>query len=202
MGSASRTSPTLLGQLGQDPTDQEAWALFVSRYGRRIYNWCRHWGLQDADTQDVTQNVLALLAQNMRTFHYDPGRSFRAWLRTLVQHAVSDFAKSRRRPGRGSGDSDVAAALQSVPARDDLMTRLSDEFDLELLEEAKARVRLRVEPQSWEAYRLTAEEGRSGVAAGERLGMKVAAVYKCRNRVEKMLQEEVGRLEGPAEERS
>ena len=102
--STARTSPTLLGRLRQNPTDQEAWTEFVKRYGPRIYGWCRRWNLQEADADDVTQLVLATLAQKMSNFTYDPTRSFRAWLKTIAQHAWSDFLASKRRAGLGSGE--------------------------------------------------------------------------------------------------
>ena len=54
----SGTRITLLGRLRRDPTNQAAWAEFVDHYGARIYGWCRKWNLQEADAQDVTQNVL------------------------------------------------------------------------------------------------------------------------------------------------
>src|SRR5437899_6570468 len=90
--SLSLTSPTLLGRLRHAPTDQEAWSEFVDRYGPKIYAWCRQWGLQEADAEDVTQAVLLRLAERMRDFAYDVGKSFRGWLRTLTHHALSDFA--------------------------------------------------------------------------------------------------------------
>src|SRR5262249_49682883 len=80
--STSRTRETLLGRLRRDPTDQAAWGEFVERYSPQIYGWCRGWRLQDADAQDVTQEVLVILARRMATFDYDPARSFRAWLKT------------------------------------------------------------------------------------------------------------------------
>src|SRR4051794_34890005 len=109
MGSSSdsQTNPSLLGRLFHNPTDQQAWAEFVDRYGRKIYTWCRQRNVQDADAQDVTQAVLVRLAQRMPTFAYDHTRSFRGWLRTLTQHALADFLKSRERAGRGSGDPNV-----------------------------------------------------------------------------------------------
>lgn len=67
--SASRTSVTLLGRLRQDPTDQATWAAFVARYGPKIYAWCRRqWNLQEVDAEDVTRNVLLILARKMGTF--------------------------------------------------------------------------------------------------------------------------------------
>lgn len=193
--STSRTSPTLLGRLRQNPTDQEGWALFVRRYGPRIYGWCRRWNLQDADADDVTQLVLATLAQKMSGFTYDPTRSFRAWLKTIAQHAWSDFMAGKQRAGLGSADSHVAELLQSVEARDDLVARLDAEFDHELLEEALARARLRVEPHTFEAFQLTAVAGMSGADAARQLGLPVATVFKAKSRVRKLVRDELRRLE-------
>src|SRR5262245_12578742 len=150
MGSAedSGTRVSLLGRLRRDPGDPAAWQEFVEHYGGKIYGWCRVWNLQEADAQDVTQNVLLRLSQKMGEFQYDPTRSFRAWLKTLTHHAWSDFLEVRRRPGQGSGDSQVMRLLDTVEARDDLMKRLDEEYDRELLREAMARVRLRVAPQT------------------------------------------------------
>jgi RNA polymerase sigma factor (sigma-70 family) len=197
--SSSRTSPTLLGKLRQDPTDQAAWARFVDYYGPRIYGWCRRWGLQDADAEDVTQTVLVQLSAKLRSFTYDEGRSFRGWLKTLARHALSDFLEVRRRPGRGSGDDRVVELLETVEAREDLVRRLEDQFDRELLDEAMARVQLRVRPRTWEAFRLTALEGLRGAAVAERLEMKVATVFVAKSEVQKMLAEELRRLDEPDE---
>ena len=192
----SATRVTLLGRLRLDPTNQATWTEFVDHYGPKIFNWCRKWGLQEADAQDVTQNVLLKLADKIRTFQYDPARSFRAWLKTLTHHAWSDFLESQQRPGRGSGDSRIADMLHSVEAREDLVQHLESEFDRELLEEAMARVRLRVAPQTWEAFRLTALEGFSGAEVSQRIPMQVAQVFVAKRRVLKMLSAEVAKLEG------
>jgi RNA polymerase sigma factor (sigma-70 family) len=198
--SHSRTSPTLLGRLRLAPTDQAAWDAFVHRYGRKIYSWCREWRLQESDAQDVTQAVLLKLADKMRNFTYDPAGSFRGWLKTVTRHTWSDLRGAQQRHGRGSGDSDVLSQLHSVEAREDLVKCLEEEFDQELLEEATARVRLRVAPHTWEAFRLVALEHRSGAEAAAELGMKVATVFVAKSKVQKMLREEVRRLEGPGPE--
>ncbi len=88
-----------------------------------------------------------------------------------------------------SAGTDQADPIQTVEARDDLARRLEAEFDLELLEEAERRVRRRVAPHTWEAYRLTAIEGLSGAEAAARLGMKVAAVFVSRSHVTRHLQQ-------------
>jgi RNA polymerase sigma factor (sigma-70 family) len=193
----SQTSPTLLAKLRQDPTDQASWSRFVEQYGPKIYGWCRKWNLQDADAQDVTQIVLAQLAEKMRSFAYDPTRSFRGWLKTLTHHAWSDFLAGRKRTALVCGDPQTLAVLETVEAREDLVQRLEEAFDRELLDAAILRVRLRVKPRTWDAFRLTALEGLSGADAAEQLHMKVATVYVAKSEVQKMLAEEIRRLEGP-----
>jgi len=193
----SETRITLLGRLRHDPSNQTAWGEFVEHYGAKIYGWCRKWNLQEADAQDVTQNVLLKLAKKMHEFSYDPTRSFRAWLKTLTHHAWSDYLESQQRPGLGSGDSRVGGVLQSIEARDDLLKHLEAEFDREVFEEAVGRVRLRVAPQTWSAFALTAMEGLSGAEAAERIPMQVAQVFVAKRRVQKMLQEEIAKLDKP-----
>ena len=194
--STAPTSPTLLGRLGRVPADHDAWAEFAGRYGRKIYGWSCQRRHQPADAEDVTQQVLLKLAQKMGAFRYDPAQSFRAWLKTVTHHAWRDFVEARNWPGAGSGDTAVLEQLQTVQARDALVEELDEEFARDLLEEAMARVRLRVQPHTWQAFHVLAVEGRSGAEAAERLGMKVATVFVARSKVQKMLQEEVRKLEG------
>lgn len=188
------TNPTLLGRLAQVPTDEAAWADFAERYGRKIYGWCRWWRLQEADAEDVTQQVLVKLAQRMRSFAYDPAQSFRAWLKTVTHHAWRDFIEGRQRRVVGSGDDQVLEMLKTVEARDQLVAELDEEFTRDLLDEAMARVQSRVQPHTWAAFRYLAQDGLSGAEAAERLNMKVATVFVARSKVQKMLQEEVRRL--------
>lgn len=193
--SALMTSPSLLARLKAAETDQPAWEEFVRRYGPLIHGWCRHWRLPESDAEEVTQVVLVKLAEKMRAFAYDPSRSFRAYLKTLARYAWCDFLEARKRPGAGSGDSRVLRALEAVEAGDDLVQRLNVQFDHELLAEARNRVQQRVEPRTWEAFLLTAVEGLSGAEAAQRLGVKVATVFKAKSRVQQLLQDEVARLE-------
>jgi RNA polymerase sigma factor (sigma-70 family) len=193
---SSTTSVTLLGRLHHDPSDQAAWSDFVARYGPKILQWCRRWRLQEADAQDVAQDVLLKLHGRMATFTYDASESFRAWLKTLTHHAWRDLVAERRRAGIGTGDTPMDALLDDLAAGEDLAGDLQEEFRRELLERAMARVKARVPSQTWEAFRLTALEGASGAAAAARLRMRTAQVYLARSKVKRRLQEEVRKLEG------
>jgi RNA polymerase sigma-70 factor (ECF subfamily) len=196
--SDSHTSASLLHRLGGHPNDTDAWGEFVHRYGGKILLWCRHWKLQEADAQDVTQDVLLRVARQMQTFRYDPGRSFRGWLKTITYRAWCDWLAAQQRPDRASGDSDILELLGGVEAREDLVERLAEEYDRELLEAASARVRLRVEPHTWEAFRLLTYEGLSGADTAARLSMKVGAVFVAKSKVHKMLRQEIAALDDEA----
>jgi RNA polymerase sigma-70 factor (ECF subfamily) len=189
------TRVTLLGRLRQDPTDQAAWDEFVERYGRHIYRWCRQWKLQDADAEDVTQEILVKLARKLRDFAYDPSRRFRGWLKTVAHHAWRDFVDDRRRAQAVAGDRRLQELIQTLEARADLVHKLEEAFDLELLEAAKVRVRLRVAPHTWEAFRLVALEGLPAAEVAARVGLQVAMVYVAKGKVQKLLQEEIRELE-------
>ena len=64
-------------------------------------------GLAGLRRDDVTQEVLVKLLAAIRQFQYDPSRSFRSWLKTVTQHALTDFAgpanESTSRRARAGG---------------------------------------------------------------------------------------------------
>jgi RNA polymerase sigma factor (sigma-70 family) len=190
------TRASLLGRLYRSGgADEDAWRDFVDQYGRRIYKWCRHWHLQDADAEEVTQRVLLLLLGKMKDFVYDPSRSFRGWLKTVTHHAWRNLLASRSHAPAGGGESGQWERLLTVTARDDLVERLERAFDHELLERAMLRVRVRVAPHNWEAFRLTAIVGVEPREVARRLEMKIANVYAARSNVQRLLREEVEQLE-------
>ncbi len=189
-GRDTDTSLTLLERIQVNPDDPEAWRLFVERYQPRIRRWCLAWGLQDSDADDLAQDVLVKLFAALHKFRYDPARSFRAWLKTVTQHAWSDFIAARRKdPGHNAGS--VSRIADSADAQSDLERQLEEAFDRELLDVAMHRIKSRVKPATWAAFQLTAIEGLSGADAAQKLGIPVANVFVAKHRVQKMLQEEV-----------
>lgn len=189
------TSVSLLARLHERPRDQHAWSAFVTRYGGLIQRWCRGWGLQESDAQDVTQNVLLELSRQMQLQQYRGDGRFRGWLRTIAYRAWCDYAKRQRRPGGGSGESGVVRVLNSIEAREDFLTAVERECDRELLEIAMQRVKARVQPHTWEAFRLMTFEGLSGADTAARLQMKTGSVFVAKSRVDRMLSDEVTALD-------
>jgi RNA polymerase sigma factor (sigma-70 family) len=188
------TSLTLLERVQKFPTDGGAWDEFVRRYHPLIRAWCVKWGLQSSDADDVAQDVLLKLLTAMRNFRYDPSRSFCAWLKTVTQNALSDFSAGRgKQPGQFHPEITIA---DRADASVDLEHELEGLFDRDLFHMAMRRVEKRVKPVTWDCFRLTALEGLSGQETGLRLGIPVAHVFVGKNRVQKLLQEEVRIMKG------
>lgn len=167
----------------------------MQRYGPRIEGWCRRWGLQDADARDVTQNVLLQLAKQMRSFEYDHQGRFRSWLKTVTWRAWADYLKSKSRNVAVPGSLQLLEKLDTIEAKDDLLSQVEDEANREILEIAIQRVRGRVKETTFEAFRLMTFEGMSGAEAGERLGIPTGSIFVAKARVDKMLSEEAAMLD-------
>ena len=86
----STTNERLLLRIA-DPMDREAWDEFSSIYRSLIYRVGRRLGLQDADAQDLVQEVLQKVAATISDWESgQPSGSFRRWLQTVARNAAVD----------------------------------------------------------------------------------------------------------------
>ncbi|MDB4778001.1 RNA polymerase sigma factor [bacterium] len=179
----------------QSKSDPGSWTEFVGIYGPRIRHWCRGWGLQQSDAEDVTQNVMLAMARQMRSFEYDSSLRFRSWLKTIAFRAWVDFLKSRNRAVAGSGSDAVQAILASVKTKEDFVDQIMEECDKGILEDAMLIVRRRVNENTWQAFQMTAINGISAQHVATQLEMAITAVYKAKSRIQRLLKEEIERID-------
>jgi RNA polymerase sigma factor (sigma-70 family) len=197
---APLTRASLLVRI-RDGRDQEAWRQFVQMYAPVVYGFARKRGLQDADAADVMQNVLRSVAGAASRLNYDPARgTFRGWLYTVARNKIFNFLEAdRHKLGRGSGDSGARARLDALAGPEwGLAESWDEEYERNLAALAMQRVQGEVQPATWQAFWLTAVEGRSARETGEAIGMTSGAVYVARSRVLARLKEEVQRLQEEA----
>ena len=188
----SRTHASLLIRV-RDIADQKAWEEFHERYAPMIRGWCRHWFPHEVD--DMVQEVFTRLTSCMKSFEYKPGKGrFRGYLKTVTHRLMADL-KERPAPVLVLGNEEVPIEIE---AGQDLLDRLAAMFDLELLDQAKERVRARVEERTWSAYVGTAEEWRKPADVAHELGMKVGAVFQAKHSVVTQLRREIQILQGPS----
>jgi RNA polymerase sigma-70 factor (ECF subfamily) len=194
MSDSPNTRPSLLVRI-RDPRDGSAWSQFVDVYAPLIYGYGRKCGLQDADAADVTQEVLRSVSTAAKRLEYDPARgSFRGWLFTVVRNRLRNFLASRARGEQGSGDTAQHKLLQEQPAPQE---ECDQEYERQLFHWAVEEVRGRFQETTWQAFWLTAVEGKSGKDVAKTLRMSVAAVYLAKGRVMARLKEQLRQVDEP-----
>ena len=180
----------------RDPADQAAWHEFVEIYRPVILRLARQEGMQEADADDVAQQVLVAVAKAVERREHDPKRAkFRTWLKRVARNAILN-ALTRGRPDRGSGDSALLAVLNqrespTGPASD--LLRL--EHRREVFRWAARQVRQEFHQATWNAFWQTAVEGRAVEVVAEELGKNRGAIYAARSRVIRRIQEKVTEYE-------
>jgi len=191
MNSTPETRASLLIR-AQDPADQAAWHEFVEIYRPLILRLARQKGMQSADADDVAQRVLLAVAKAVEEHVYDPNRAkFRTWLNRVAHNAILN-ALIRQRPDRGSGDSGTLAALnqhESPAGPDSDLLRL--EHRREVFRWASRQVQREFHPTTWDAFWLTAVEGRAIDVVAADLSKNRGAIYAARSRVIRRIQEKV-----------
>ena len=176
------TRPSLILRL-QHPDDVLAWEQFIEIYQPLIRSLAIRFGLQKADSDDVTQEVLKRVARHVANWDRSTNRSsFRGWLATITKNQTMEFFRQRNRRPVALGDSPI----NQVPARLE-----ESDFDLEHARQiflwAAHRVQGRFEKKTWEAFWTTAIKGESPTDCARRLDISVAQVYVARSRVMKAL---------------
>jgi RNA polymerase sigma-70 factor (ECF subfamily) len=195
MADSPITRPSLLVRL-RDARDELAWSQFVDIYAPLVYGFARKHGLQDADAADLTQEVLRSVAVAAKKLYYDPQRgSFRGWLFTVVRNRLRDFWAVQGRQVLVRGGASAVQRMYDVPApEEDPEALWEQDYERQLFSWAAAQVRPAFQETTWQAFRRTAVEGKSGKVVAKELGMTVAAVYLAKGRVIARLKEQVRQI--------
>jgi RNA polymerase sigma-70 factor (ECF subfamily) len=178
------TSVSLLERLRQRP-EGEDWDRLVRLYTPLLLHWARRLGLQEPDAADLVQDVLIVLVKKLPEFQYQPGKSFRGWLRTVLMN------KWRDRPHRGPPAPLESSDHPPAPEDEELEER---EYRLFVLGQALRLMSTDFEPATWQACWETAVMGRPAAEVAAELKITVNAVYLARSRVLARLRQDLAGL--------
>lgn len=195
MQESPATRASLLVRL-RDGADADAWREFAHLYAPVIYGFARKRGLQDADAADLMQEVLRSVSTAAQKLDYDPSRgSFRGWLFTVTRNKVFNFLESRSRRVVASGDSRVHERLEQH-ADGTLSGDWEGDYRRSLAAQAMQRVKDEFQPATWQAFLLTAVEGRTPAETSAKVGLSVGAIYVAKSRVIARLRQEIESMQG------
>jgi RNA polymerase sigma-70 factor, ECF subfamily len=184
----------------RDPRDRDAWFEFASIYRPLIYRVGRRLGLQDADAQNLTQEVLQKVERKAGDWEptQEPG-SFRRWLATISRNAAIDAIR-RVSPDAARGGTSVREVLQNVSTPHDATEAA---FRLELERQAfrwaARRIRSEFTEPTWTAFWETMVDGQPCADVAARLNRSIGAIYTARSRVMQRLKEELEQFDWKSE---
>lgn len=185
----------------KNPSNRDAWGKFVDLYRPVIHRIAVARGMQDADAQDLTQQVLMAVASSIGRWEKSgEATRFRHWLRRVARNAIVN-AVSRRPPDQATGTSSIQNLLIELPERagnqHDVETDslIELEYRRELYLRAAAFVRTDVDPVTWRAFEMTVIGGISNADAAQELGKSIGTIYASRSRVMKRLRAAIAEIE-------
>lgn len=194
------TRESLIVQI-KDPSNRDAWGKFVDLYRPVIHRIALARGLQDADAQDLTQQVLMAVAASIGRWEKSTESTrFRHWLRRVTRNAILN-AISRRPPDQATGTSSYQNIVAEIPERtdhsldDETESLIELEYRRELYLRAAAFVRTDVDPITWQAFERTVIGGISNAQAAQELSKSIGTIYAARSRVMKRLRTAIAEIE-------
>lgn len=190
MRNAPDTRASLLLRL-QQPDDERAWQEFIEIYQPLIERLATRYGLQPADAQDISQEVLTRVAKAISEWEHDPARgTFRGWLTRVTRNLTIEQLRTRARRPLTNPES---GQLEQFQCGADSIFQL--EQQRELFGWAARKARDQFVPTTWQAFWLTAVEQQSPSEVAEQLGISTGAVYIARSRVMARLRELIEQTE-------
>jgi len=195
MEQAPSTRLSLLARV-RNREDQQAWHQFAAVYRPVIVRLARRKGLQSADAEDLAQRVMVSVAGAIERFKAGADRPrFRTWLNRVTENAIWNSLRdaARDRAHAGEFDRDHLAHVAARSAEDGDWLRL--ELRREVFHWAARQIRAEFQPETWNAFWLTAVDSGDVEQVGRQLGKSPGAIYAARSRVIRRLAEKVQEFE-------
>ncbi len=178
------TSMTLLDQLRRSG-QVEAWSRFHQLYWSLLVTWAKRQGLQDADADDLAQELLSELKAKLP--QYDRGKGkFRAWLSTICKNRCRDFLRKVRTLRELNG-----GAVPEVAVESPLSDVEEHEHQQALVNRGLELIRADFGAETWAAFEQMHRQGRKAPEVARELGVSTNAVYLASNRVLTRLRQEI-----------
>jgi RNA polymerase sigma-70 factor (ECF subfamily) len=181
------THASLLQQL-QNPQEHQAWERFVLLYTPLLYQWARRLVRQESDAADLVQDVFTLLYQKLPQFRYDPQKTFRAWLHTVV---VNKWRENLRRPMVAPLAGREAPLEELADSSDPVEAITEEEYRQYLARRALQLMQSDFQPATWQAVWETVVCGKAPAEVAAELGITLRAGYLARARVLRRLRDEL-----------
>jgi len=189
------TSHSLLERIQQGSGADAAWHRLVAIYTPVLYRWLNRCGMPPANHEDVTQEILIVVARQLPYDFRHNGRkgAFRAWLEQIARYRAQEFWRAKKRhPANEPYASEMLRQLadpSSAPSQ-----YWKKEYNQHLLKSLLELVEADFQPNTWQAFYRTSIDDVALAKVAADLRMTVNAVMIARSRVLSRLREEGNEL--------
>lgn len=180
------TSASLLLRLRQ-LSAREDWQRFVDLYKPFLQHCARRLGMDATEADDLIQEVFVILMEQLPTFVYQAGKSFRAWLRTILKNQWIDYGRRHLHDPQA-----ISGAAEDI--LDAAEPFWETEYRKYLIHRALELMKADFQPTTWKACWEVVALGRKAAEVADELGMTVGAVHAACFRVLARLRQELAGL--------
>ncbi len=167
----------------------EAWEQLATLYGPLVYHWCLQTQIQQADAEDVLQEVFRTVAAKVGEFRRETeDDTFRGWLWSITRNKIGDQLRRLGRSPNALGGMEGEEQLKRLQAKKEPSSFQLGTFFRDLLDSVRGEFR----EQTWDVFWSVVLEGQNPAVVADRYGMTVNAVYLAKSRVLRRLRQEAG----------
>ena len=168
----------------KDAEDMAAWDEFARIYGPVVFNVAKSRGFQEADADNLVQEVFMAVASSIGDWlQRDDRGGFRAWLLRIARNAAVDMLTQKATRSLGRDGSDAQVHLANLIAPSEFSGALDLEYERMVFQWASERVRELVAEHTWQAFWLTSVKEMSVEEAASQLNTRPGNIYFARSRV-------------------
>jgi RNA polymerase sigma-70 factor (ECF subfamily) len=197
------TRRSLLSRL-KDWQDRKSWQRFFDTYAKLIHRTARKAGLSEAESSDVVQETMIIVARKIPGFKYDPALgSFKSWLQLIVRRRIEKQLNKRlpvnfqqspdscwsgtnrvnhARVSEGTKQTSTVARVAD-PQGIDLEAVWNSEWEKHLWDAALARVKSHFKPKQFQMFDLYVLKEWPVQDVAYALGVSTAHVYVMKHRI-------------------
>ena len=174
------TSKTLLDRIAAG--DEISWDEFYERYGAIVRDLAKFKGLNDAEADDICQQVMLQFFRRSKTFKFDPDVArFRTYFGKIVTARIADHYRKKK---------EIASdQFKPQPVDGETEDLFLTQWREMILKEAQNELKNRVAPETFQAYELYAVQNRPVEKVAAYLNCSENQVYQAKKRCFAILRE-------------
>ena len=174
------TSKTLLDRIAAG--DEISWDEFYNRYCGIVRDIAKLKGLDEAEAEDICQQVMLQFFKQSKTFKFDPDIArFRTYFGKIINTKIANYYRNQP---------DVPTEeVEPDPKPGEAEELFLAEWRKLILKEAERELKNRVAPETFQAYELYAVQNRPVEKVATYLDCSVNQVYQAKKRCFAMMRE-------------